>query len=1478
MAGQTISFKVQVLTTQAEVAIKNLKKYLEILEKQIAAVTDKKSPQWKKLNSEINSVTKSINTLNSSMGKLNATTKTTGNMFMNITRYFTSFLLVQQVTNAIRYATKSFVDFQRTIVMNRALLQGSTKDLKEMETQALDLGKSTIFTANQVAELQTQLIKLGVTSTKALKPMTEAVVNLAAAAGEDLATAGNVVYSVLNQYQIDAKHSIELTDIMSKALVESAMDLTSLSVSLKYVGSTANMLNLTMAQTTAMLELLSSVGIKGSSAGTSLNAMLIEMTKSSSKLTRETGIQVKSFEDILKTFQSLESRGISASKMFDMLNIRAGRAAATLSQPKLLKQLELFTASLGDPKMIKKLTDEYEKLSDLKVSKGLNEVDTTRLEELTKALYEVDEAGKVLVQDGEKVTKTVSGYAADTASKAINSVAGDLKLLTSNLTNLGIEILNTKNGPIRDFVQGLNDIVNNLRYTITGIGEHSDAIQRWMKVIYEVAKAWLFFYASSKLTQFSSWVSSGIGVLRNFGTQLKILGGEIKAAAVHIKTYGATIKTFSASSKLALQSLSLSWKAFWAGIKASNPIGWVLLLVDALVIAGKALVKLFTDAEKAKKRAENKQTKEDVNGMLSDYEKVIKKNKQMYDDLLTQTDKYSDRQIEAIKQSLDQELELREDLDAKLRQMGIDKLKDDKDFQEWIKLLNKQKNDTLTEQEQKFVDDNRARNEQKIKDATKTAEKELKITENLVNSQIDEAKRMVFTVNKIIKSRSKIEPFLPDGTPNPENIDKSTGDLGNTPSWTNPNKLKSGIKLPSGMNSNPNKSWEDDQMRLLDTEAKIAEARREAQKDNDKLVEDAYNKRKMYYEYEQKLLNQYLADEQKRLEETQRITVKLEELQTDRTKNLETASDERKRILERDIKIQNDVLDNDLEQVKEYSKQRKKLLEADTLSDQSKTTMPMSQLDFKSIRGQIDILNAELQIESEDLKNAALDDFNKATEKIGIEYAKRKNEIEREFLDYEKTAQNFINTLKSKKEISYNALTDKELEFLGKQKSDQKLSNDDRLKLEEDYTTKLAAETEKRNTTIKALDLEIVDEKDKSHESYKQTVVAGEKYITDKTELYRREALSYIQEVQDEYKRTQMDLYNQTAKGPNIKGKLGESALNMKSDLKGVDNKLAEDLKKLGSAKVKELGLEEMYQQQKLDIIKKYEKEALDIKLQGITEYAGAVQESIAVLSEIFSTQKQMEQDIIDSKYEKDIKDAEDTKNNLIKLYGLKNKKEEQMTANQKRKLEKINLQAEEKRQKAEEEKEKKSLDLKKKFANKEFAISIANILISTGLGVMKAIAQFGPVVGGIMGGLVVALGAVQIAAAKKQRDSVQNLGEGGDVIGKPHSQGGVPVELEGGEVVIKKKSAAIPWVRQMALQLNSAADQRVSTGRIMANGGLVKTSTVTNYTGISEDMVKTIVDETTRGVVNTLRVTNNALETNAQINNNKRVINMTTR
>lgn len=97
----------------------------------------------------------------------------------------------------------------------------------------------------------------------------------------------------------------------------------------------------------------------------------------------------------------------------------------------------------------------------------------------------------------------------------------------------------------------------------------------------------------------------------------------------------------------------------------------------------------------------------------------------------------------------------------------------------------------------------------------------------------------------------------------------------------------------------------------------------------------------------------------------------------------------------------------------------------------------------------------------------------------------------------------------------------------------------------------------------------------------------------------------------------------------------------------------------------------------------------------------------------------------------------------------------------------------------------KKEAEIKKKKFDADKKAALIQVAIDTALSIAKSFAQLGPV-GGVLGAaLAAAMGIAQAAIIAAQ--PVPKFGKGGKIKGRSHSQGGVLIEGEGKEWVIRK-------------------------------------------------------------------------------------------
>lgn len=169
-----------------------------------------------------------------------------------------------------------FKGFEAEMSKVQAVSGATADEFKALSENAKELGASTMFSASQVAQLQTEFAKLGFTADEITK-VTEATLNLAQASGSDLARSAEVAGSTLRAFGLDASETGRVTDVMAKSFSTSALDMEHFANSMKFVAPVAKSAGMSIEETSAMLAVLANAGIKGSQAGTSLRRIISEI-------------------------------------------------------------------------------------------------------------------------------------------------------------------------------------------------------------------------------------------------------------------------------------------------------------------------------------------------------------------------------------------------------------------------------------------------------------------------------------------------------------------------------------------------------------------------------------------------------------------------------------------------------------------------------------------------------------------------------------------------------------------------------------------------------------------------------------------------------------------------------------------------------------------------------------------------------------------------------------------------------------------------------------------------------------------------------------------------------------------------------------------------------------------------------------------------------------------------------------------------
>jgi TP901 family phage tail tape measure protein len=254
-------------------------------------------------------------------------------------------------------SAKVFADFDDQMRTVAAVSQADAAAFARLSTEAKRLGRTTSFTAVQVASLMVELGKAGFNPAQ-IEQATAAVLDLARASGTDPTLSSGIMATTLQQFGLGADQARRVADVLTLTANATFNSVEQLGESLSYAGPVAADFNMTLEDTLAVLGALGNVGILGSSAGTAVRRLL---TLSAAEAQKLEGIFGVKFQDAGKNARPLidvlgeineatknmgtAERAAKFNEAFGLLGITAASALGKVSVDVKKLQQDLMNAA-----------------------------------------------------------------------------------------------------------------------------------------------------------------------------------------------------------------------------------------------------------------------------------------------------------------------------------------------------------------------------------------------------------------------------------------------------------------------------------------------------------------------------------------------------------------------------------------------------------------------------------------------------------------------------------------------------------------------------------------------------------------------------------------------------------------------------------------------------------------------------------------------------------------------------------------------------------------------------------------------------------------------------------------------------------------------------------------------------------------------------------------------------------------------------
>lgn len=458
-------------------------------------------------------------------------------------------------------AVRTGMDFEKSMsqVAATMLLDKSTEEGQKafatLENAARQCGRETAFSATEAAEALNYLALAGYDAEKAAGAL-PTVLKLAGAGAMELAAASDMITDSMSALDIEAtQENLEsFADQMAQTASKSNTSVAQLGEAILTVGGTAKNLAGGTTELNTALGILADNGIKAAEGGTHLRNMILSLQSprnaAAAAMFEDMGLSAYDaagnmrslgdiFGDINKSLSGASTQKVDETlstifKLTDLSSARAMLAATTDSVKSLGAVVDASLAGSGTS--ISKLGIDLKKMAkefDAATSQKKFAQDMKKQFNMTGEQAGVLFNGLQSLASGtgnrfDELTKAVEGSAgacADMYAIQLDNLNGDIDILKSGLSDLGISIYKDLNAPLREMTQFATRMVSQLSFAF---------YEQGMEGMAGAAGNCLSAAVNALIGYAPKVTSLGISLLENFIDGITGNSGEIAGAASRV--------------------------------------------------------------------------------------------------------------------------------------------------------------------------------------------------------------------------------------------------------------------------------------------------------------------------------------------------------------------------------------------------------------------------------------------------------------------------------------------------------------------------------------------------------------------------------------------------------------------------------------------------------------------------------------------------------------------------------------------------------------------------------------------------------------------------------------------------------------------------------------------------------------------------------------------------------------------------------
>jgi len=329
--------------------------------------------------------------------------------------------LGQKAVEGFKKVVEVGSEFEAGMSKVQAISGASGAELQALSDKAKELGSTTAFTASEVADAMGEMAKAGWNAQDIVDGM-DGVVSASLASGESMSSVSTIIADAITGFKLAASDAAHVSDLLTQAANSGTIDINDLGESFKYVAPVAQSMGFSIDEVTTALAAMSTAGIKGSQAGTSLRTAMLNMSSPSK----------------------------SVQTAMDKIGLTITNNDGTFkSMTQILAEMREKTDGLTQAEK----TNVVQKIAGKEAASGLMAILNMSQDEYDQIAQSMENAG---------------GAAEKTANVMKNNLKGAMTEFSSAAEGLGIAVYDKVKGPLTGLVELGTDAISGLTGIIEG--------------------------------------------------------------------------------------------------------------------------------------------------------------------------------------------------------------------------------------------------------------------------------------------------------------------------------------------------------------------------------------------------------------------------------------------------------------------------------------------------------------------------------------------------------------------------------------------------------------------------------------------------------------------------------------------------------------------------------------------------------------------------------------------------------------------------------------------------------------------------------------------------------------------------------------------------------------------------------------------------------------------------------------------------